>query len=154
MKYVFTYIKIVDYNINMNIQITLDYVGYDMKYDPDYSYDYLYMFLLSAILKYFLYNEIDLDEGYIIEENNKYYVLACIGDNSNFNIDRLKKNYKKLDSRLKRYFKIDFNDCIYSESKDRFLPYDSVYLKIEFTGVNNRDDMIYLDTIRKLLEKN
>lgn len=138
----------------MNIQIALDYVGYDMKYDPDYLYEGLYMYLLSVVLKYLLYDKIDLDEGYIIEEDNRYYVIACIGDDSDYDIDRLKKNYEKLDSRLKKYFKIDFNDCIYFESNDRFLSYDSVYLKIEFTGVDSRKDMVYLDTIRKLLEKN
>ena len=70
----FTYIKIVDYNVNMNIQIAIDYVGYDMKYDPDYLYEGLYMDIFSFIIKKFLYDKIDLNVGYIIEENKRWII--------------------------------------------------------------------------------
>lgn len=143
----------------MNIQIALDYVRYDMEYDPNHLYEGLYMDICSVILKKFLYDKIDLDDGYIAKDKGKYYVVAYIGDDSDYDIDRLKRNYEKLDSRLKKYFKIDFDDCIYFEAinngnKQYALTYNIAYLKIEFTGIDSREDMVYLDTIRKLLEKN
>lgn len=145
----------------MNIQIAIDYVGYKGKYNLDFLYECVYMEIFSVVLKYLLYDKIDLDDGYIDSNNGKYYVMAYIGDNNNFDIfdiEKLKKNYEKLDIRLKKYFKIDFNDCLFLEPKSKSkqnprITYYNVYLKIELTGIDSKQDMIYLDTVRKLLEK-
>ena len=116
------------------------------------------MYILSVVLKYLLYDKIDLDEGYIDSNNDKYYIMAYIGDDSDFDIEKLRRNYEKLDSRLKKYFKINFDDCIYFEAinngtKQHALTYITAYLKIELTGIDSKQDMIYLDTVRKLVEK-
>lgn len=143
----------------MNIQIALDYVGYEDKFDPECLYECVYMKVFNVTLKYLLYDKIDLDDGYIECINNKYYILAYIGnDDSDFDKEKLRRNYEKLDSRFKKYFKIDFDDCLFfepesiSKQKPR-ITYYNVYLKIELTGIDSKQDMVYIDTISKLLEK-
>ena len=144
----------------MNINIALKYVGYD-KYDPGYLYEWIYLDMLGVILKRFLYDKIDLDDGYVAKEKeneDRYYVMAYIGDDSDFDIEKLKKNYEKLDSRLKKYFKINFDDYLFLEPKGKSkqnprITYYNTYLKIELTGIDSKQDMIYLDTVKKLLEK-
>ncbi len=141
----------------MNIKIALDFIK--ERYDwmntssvrQDDLYTKLYTCILGNILKTYLYNEIIEDiRSDIIEKDGKYYIFAQIEKDIKDEkvLDDIVNKYNNLDSRLKKYFKIDRNNIYYKY--DETLYYKFYCIKIELTNIDSVDDMIFLDTINKL----